>query len=125
MAKIYRVTLIFLLLILLVSNITFFVAGGKILSFFRLEIELESPQTIINQAQASIEADEAKFFDLNILEDKKFNNLKDFEIDLSDFSLPADLIPSEEDGEIGDIIEEIEKEPEFEIGNSNPFIPQF
>lgn len=126
MNKIYRITLIFLLLLLFIINIVFFSYDNQFMAYFKIETELESSESIINKTKIAGEKTvvESNFFDLNILNNEKFKNLKDFNVDLSDFSLPSELKP-EDIVEGGDDVEVIEKEPEFELGNPNPFSPSF
>lgn len=119
MNKIYRVTLIFLLLILLLANVVFFMTGGQILSYFKVETELEAPRDIILNARNSAQTENSNqnFFDLSIIESDKFNKLKDFEIDLSSVTLPDNLSPG---GQAS-----TSSTTDFEVGNPDPFTPSF
>jgi hypothetical protein len=125
MERVYRITLIFLILILLLSNVAFFAVGEEFLAYLKVETKLESPQDIISQAKSSMVEDQP-FFDLSIFESEKFNKLKYFEIDLDSIVLPGDLSPGDQI-EIGDDGEIIigDKDSNFEIGNPNPFAPIF
>ncbi|MFA5644512.1 MAG: hypothetical protein WC928_03240 [Patescibacteria group bacterium] len=131
MNKVYKIILIFLLLILFVANIIFFVYDSQFMSLFKIESEIEDPQVLINESAEEIKTDLSgqTFFDLEIFSDPKFNKLKDFKVDLKDFALPDELLLSDDistdplDGENGS--GEVILEPEFDIGNPNPFSPQF
>lgn len=134
MNNIYKLTLIFLLFLLLSANIVFFAYDGRLLSGLKLESELESPQAIIMRASQSPSDSASKLpLDLSIIDSDKFQNLKDFKVDLSDFSLPSDLRPEGSEDDNGDDTENPEdndadipvNNPEFELGNLNPFNPQF
>lgn len=118
MNKIYKVVLIFLLLILFFSNIAFFAYGGDLLSYFKIDLTPENPQTIIEKAELSTK--DKAFFDLSLIESEKFDSLVDFNVDLSDFSVPDDLLI-----ENGSTPNNNPTSTEFEIGNSNPFKSPF
>lgn len=127
MEKIYRVTLIFLFIILILANVAFFAIGDEFLTYLRVNTELETPYEIINQSKSTrVGVPSVNLFDISIAETEKFNRLKDFRINLDDIILPGDLSPGEqiEIGEDGEVIIR-DKEPEFEVGNPNPFSPVF
>lgn len=117
MEKIYRLSLIFLLLLLALANVVFFASGGRLLSFLSSNYEVESSDSIIKNLKTQSVSPDSQFFDLSITQSEKFNRLKDFEVNLNDFQLPGDLASSSEN--------EISTEQEFEIGNPNPFSPNF
>ncbi|HOZ53229.1 MAG TPA: hypothetical protein PK142_00950 [bacterium] len=124
MDKIYKITLVCLLVILFLANIVFFVYDGKFVSYFETKDELETAQNILNTSELNDLEGDLGLFNLAILENEKYQNLKDFKFDFDDFSLPGDT--NSEDG-AGQEQEggQPEKEPEFEVGNSNPFSPSF
>ena len=127
MNKCYRVFLILLLLILLIANITFFAYNSEFMAYFNLDAELETPEQIIEKAKTSPVPGTgiATSLDLSIINDPKFENLKDFKVDLTDFELPDDLVVIDE--ETGEVISgpDPSREEEFEVGNTNPFSPSF
>lgn len=121
MEKIYRITLILLLLILALANIVFFASGGQFLSYFNIDSKVENSQDIINNLKKQANTN---IFDLSITQSEKFNNLKDFKFDYNNFSLPGDLLnPNNSSTEIGE--DNSQLDPEFDVGNPNPFSPQF
>ncbi|MDD3711467.1 MAG: hypothetical protein PHP37_02615 [Patescibacteria group bacterium] len=127
MNRIYRITLILLLLILLLANVAFFVSDGQLISYLNIETELESSQEIIDKARADLKNNPEKdFFDLSILESDKFNNLKEFEFSSEDISDLDNFIPGgEQNGtNTGEMIIP-DDEHSFEVGNPNPFDPIF
>jgi hypothetical protein len=125
MYKIYRLTLTFLLLILLSANIMFFAYDGELMTHFKMDSPIESSEAFINEFKLSVEDKEEKpFFDLSLLNTSKFNNLTEFKVDVSDIELPGVLDPEEdEDGEEVGVEEPLV--PDFEIGNINPFSQSF
>ncbi len=124
MDKIYKITLVCLLIILFLANIIFFVYDGKFVSYFETKDDIETAQNILNTSGANNLEEELGFFNLAILENEKYQNLKDFKFDFDDFSLPGDTgteeVPGQEQGG-----NQPEKDPEFEVGNPNPFSPSF
>lgn len=122
MDKIYKITLVCLLVILFLANIVFFVYDGKFVSYFETKEELEIAQNILNNSDLEIIDNQFDFFNLAILENEKYQNLKDFKFDLEDFSLPGETDLGETPGE-GD--GQIDKDPEFIVGNPDPFSPSF
>jgi len=122
MDKIYKITLVCLLVILFLANIDFFVYDGKFVSYFETKEELETAQNILNNSDLGIIDNQFDFFNLAILENEKYQNLKDFKFDLEDFSLPGETDLEETPGE-GD--GQIDKDPEFIVGNPDPFSPSF
>lgn len=121
MAKIYRTTLIILLLLLFLANIAFFASGGKLLSFMNINSTVESSESILSNLENQTEI--KNIFDLGITQSEKFQKLKDFKVDLSNFSLPgATTSSSTSDNKNG-----TNNQPsvEFEVGNPNPFNPKF
>lgn len=124
MHKIYKITLIGLLVVLLLANIVFFVYDGKFVSYFETKDELETAQNILNNSKTDNLEEDLGFFNLAILESEKYQNLKDFKFDLEDFSLPGEGGPGGLPGEEG-LNGQAEKDSEFEIGNTNPFSPLF
>ncbi|HPT08387.1 MAG TPA: hypothetical protein PLE28_01685 [bacterium] len=123
MEKIYRITLILLLLILALANIVFFASGGQFLSYFNVDSKVENSQDIINNLKKQVNTND-NIFDLSITQSEKFNNLKDFQFDYNDFSLPGDLLNSNNSStETGENNSQLD--PEFDVGNPNPFSPQF
>lgn len=123
MEKIYRITLILLLLILALANIIFFASGGQFLSYFNVDSKVENSQDIINNLKKQVNTND-NIFDLSITQSEKFNNLKDFQFDYNDFSLPGDLLNSNNSStETGENNSQLD--PEFDVGNPNPFSPQF
>lgn len=124
MDKIYKITLVCLLIILFLANIIFFVYDGKFVSYFETKDDIETAQNILNTSGANNLEEELGFFNLAILENEKYQNLKDFKFDFDDFSLPSDTgteeVPGQEQGG-----NQPEKDPEFEVGNPNPFSPSF
>ncbi len=123
MEKIYRITLILLLLILALANIVFFASGGQFLSYFNVDSKVENSQDIINNLKKQVNTND-NIFDLSITQSEKFNNLKDFQFDYNDFSLPSDLLNSNNSStETGENNSQLD--PEFDVGNPNPFSPQF
>lgn len=127
MDKVYRVTLIFLIILLILANVVFFAIGDKFLTYFNFNTNPESPQQIINQARIdSLDKGGSNLFDFSLTDKEKFKNLKYFEINLDDIILPGDLSPGEqiEIGDDGEIIID-NGETKFEVGNPNPFDPIF
>ena len=123
MEKIYRITLILLLLILALANIVFFASGGQFLSYFNVDSKVENSQDIINNLKKQVNTND-NIFDLSITQSEKFNNLKDFQFDYNDFSLPGDLLNSNNSStETGENNSQLD--PEFDVPNPNPFSPQF
>lgn len=124
MNNLYRVLLIVLLLILLIANITFFAYNSQFMAYFKLDSVLETPEQIINRTKNET-ANNVPLLDLSILESEKFNQLKDFKVDINGLELPDDLKII--DQETGEIINGSENgtSSEFEIGNDNPFSPSF
>jgi len=123
MEKIYRITLILLLLILALANIVFFASGGQFLSYFNVDSKVENSQDIINNLKKQVNTND-NIFDLSITQSEKFNNLKDFQFDYNDFSLPGDLLNSNNSStETGENNSQLD--PEFDVRNPNPFSPQF
>jgi hypothetical protein len=122
MDKIYKITLVCLLVILFLANIVFFVYDGKFVSYFETKEELETAQNILNNSDLEILDNQFGFFNLAILENEKYQNLKDFKFDLDDFSLPGS---TSSEGISGEDQDQPEKEPDFAIGNSDPFSPSF
>lgn len=125
MNNLYKVLLVVLLLVLFIANITFFVYNAQLMSYFKLDSILETPEEIINRSKNQEIEKINSSFDLSILESEKFNNLKDFKVDINGLELPDDLkIIDEETGEIingpGS-----QTDSEFEVGNDNPFAPSF
>lgn len=126
MHKIYKITLIGLLVILFLANIVFFVYDGKFVSYFETKDDLETAQNILNNSKLNSNnlEEDFEFFNLAVLESEKYQNLKDFKFDLEDFSLSEGLDPSIIPGE--DLVDgQTNKDPEFEVGNNNPFSPLF
>jgi len=124
MDKIYKITLVCLLVILFLANIVFSVYDGKFVSYFETKDDLETAQNILNNSGTNNLGEELGFFDLAILENEKYQNLKDFKFDFDDFSLPGDTELDGNSGQ-GSVDNQPEKEPEFEVGNPNPFSPAF
>ncbi len=127
MDKVYRVTLIFLFIILILANVAFFAIGDEFLTYLKIDTRLETPYEIINQSRSLKSGSSVSgLFDISVAETDKFNRLRGFEINLDDIVLPGDLLPGEqiEIGDDGQIIIG-DKEPEFEVGNPNPFSPGF
>lgn len=125
MNNLYKFLLLFLILVLLVANITFFAYNAQFMSYFKLDSVLETPEQIIEKSNDSITSGVKSSLDLSILDSDKFNQLKDFKVDINGLELPDDLkIIDEETGEIingpGS-----DNNSEFEIGNDNPFAPAF
>ena len=124
MEKIYRITLILLLLILAGANIAFFAYGGQFLSYFNVDSKVENSQDIISNLKKQTGAD-TDLFDLSITQNKKFNNLKDFQFDYNDFSLPGDSSVTGTDLTGTGEGNNNQSDPEFDVGNLDPFSPQF
>lgn len=124
MEKIYRITLILLLLILAGANIAFFAYGGQFLSYFNVNSKVENSQDIISNLKKQVSTDN-NLFDLSITQNKKFNNLKDFQFDYNDFSLPDDLSATGTDSTGTGEGDNNQSDPEFDVGNLDPFSPQF
>lgn len=124
MEKIYRITLILLLLILAGANIAFFAYGGQFLSYFNVDSKVENSQDIISNLKKQVSTDN-NLFDLSITQNKKFNNLKDFQFDYNDFSLPDDLSATGTDSTGTGEGDNNQSDPEFDVGNLDPFSPQF
>jgi hypothetical protein len=124
MEKIYRITLILLLLILAGANIAFFAYGGQFLSYFNVDSKVENSQDIISNLKKQTGAD-TDLFDLSITQNKKFNNLKDFQFDYNDFSLPDDSSVTGTDLTGTGEGNNNQSDPEFDVGNLDPFSPQF
>ncbi len=124
MEKIYRITLILLLLILAGANIAFFAYGGQFLSYFNVDSKVENSQDIISNLKKQVSTDN-NLFDLSITQNKKFNNLKDFQFDYNDFSLPDDLSSTGTDSTGTGEGDNNQSDPEFDVGNLDPFSPQF
>jgi hypothetical protein len=124
MEKIYRITLILLLLILAGANIAFFAYGGQFLSYFNVDSKVENSQDIISNLKKQTGAD-TDLFDLSITQNKKFNNLKDFQFDYNDFSLPGDSSVTGTDLTGTGEDNNNQPDPEFDVGNLDPFSPQF
>jgi hypothetical protein len=125
MSKIYKFLLFFLILLLLILNLIFFSYDKKFMAQFEDDTEVKSSKDII----LSLDEEDyfSDFLDTDMLEDERFKELKDFQVDLEDFDSVDDLISSESGGEGED---EDEEDPEvrdldFETGNPNPFLPQF
>ncbi len=118
MNKIYKIILTLLLLILLGANIVFFSYSDEFLSYFKMDSELESADSIIKRSFKEPKG----IFDLSIVEDEKFKNLKDFDFSSSDLDQDIDFPDTDTDDDFIDIID---KEPEFEVGNINPFTNPF
>ncbi len=109
---------------MLIANITFFAYNSQFMSYFKLDSVLETPEQIINRAKNGTN-NNVPVLDLSILESEKFNQLKDFKVDINGLELPDDLKII--DQETGEIINGSENgtSSEFEIGNDNPFSPSF
>ncbi len=120
MNKIYKIVLIFLLLLLFLSNIAFFAYGGDLLAYFKIDLVPEDPQTIIERAEDS--SRDSVFFDLSLVESEKFNNLVDFNVDFNDFSVPDDLLVDNGGGTNNN---GGPSSTDFEVGNTNPFKAPF
>ncbi|MGI6347930.1 MAG: hypothetical protein ACOXZ1_01915 [Patescibacteria group bacterium] len=114
MEKIYRFTLIFLLVVLFLANLVYFVYNGRLLSYFETSDGLESAESVLGKVDLS---SSSEFFDLEILENERYQSLKDFE-----FKLPSSDI-DKGDVEIND--EETVLETSFDLGNPNPFKVSF
>jgi hypothetical protein len=126
MNRIYRITLILLLLVLLLANVAFFVSDGQLITYLNIETEMESSQDIINKARASSRENPGEnFFDLSIVENEKFNKLKEFEFSPDDISDLEDFLPGEQNGTGTEDVIFPGVESEFEVGNPNPFEPSF
>jgi len=124
MNNFYRVLLIALLLVLLIANITFFAYNSQFMAYFKLDSVLETPEQIINRAKNNEQNSAIPRLDLSVLESEKFNQLKDFKVDINGLELPDDLkIIDQETGEI--INGPGSASSEFEVGNNNPFSPSF
>ncbi len=117
MNKIYKIILTVLLLVLLGANIVFFSYSDEFLSYFKMDSELESAESIIERSAQ----EQGSVFDLSITENDKFKNLKDFDFETTEIDM--DLEPLEPDDD--DFIDIVDKDPEFEIGNTNPFSNPF
>lgn len=90
MNNLYKVLLVVLLLVLFIANITFFVYNAQLMSYFKLDSILETPEEIINRSKNQEIEKINSSFDLSILESEKFNNLKDFKVDINGLELPDD-----------------------------------
>ncbi len=122
MNKLYQFLLFFLILLLLILNLIFFSYGENFMAQFEGSRETKSSKEIISSL--SDEDYSSDFFNLEILKDERFQNLKDFKVDLDDVSFIDDIFPSEP-GEQDDPSPAPAPGPEFETGNPNPFRPQF
>ncbi len=124
MAKIYRITLIILLLLLVLANVAFFTSGGKLLSYLNINSVVESSESILSNLKN--ESDIKNMFDLSITQNEKFKNLKYFPFDSSNFALPGSdnqnntSSTSSDNGQTNN-----QPSVEFEVGNPNPFSPKF
>ena len=125
MAKIYRITLIILLLLLVLANIAFFASGGKLLSFMNINSTVESSESILSNLENQTET--KNIFDLSITQSEKFQKLKDFKVDLSNFVLPGSNNQNTTSSSTSGNKNETNNQPsvEFEVGNPNPFNPKF
>lgn len=119
MNNLFRVLLTVLLLVLLLANIAFFAYNAEFIAYFKLDSALESPEQIIEQAKIN-NPSPSSHFDLSILTDEKFTQLKDFVIDVSDLELPDNLRIEDQNIGSGEGLA-----PSFEVGNQNPFSPTF
>ena len=109
MEKIYRFTFIFLLVILLLANLLYFTYNGRLLSYFENKDELESADEILSQVELGSKSD---FFDLKLLDDERYQALKDFEFKISEPVRGDNNLELEESDPV---------ETSFDLGNTNPF----
>jgi hypothetical protein len=61
------------------------------MAYFKLDSVLETPEQIINRAKNVEQNNGASSLDLSVLESEKFNQLKDFKVDINGLELPDDL----------------------------------
>jgi hypothetical protein len=120
MNKTYKFLLFFLILLLLILNLVFFSYDKKFMAQFENGEETKSAKDIISSLEKKDEP--SSFFDLDILGDQRFKDLRDFKVDLDDFSFIDGLTPSDPEDEDAPVVQ---PGPEFETGNPNPFRPQF
>ncbi|PKM91788.1 hypothetical protein CVU82_01100 [Candidatus Falkowbacteria bacterium HGW-Falkowbacteria-1] len=128
MSKLYKLVFVIIVVVLLFLNISFFLYNQKLISYLKIDVEMESPDLIMSRVDK--EASNG-FFDLNKVNDSKFVNLKEFSVDLTGFTVPSDLNldedlpPDDSNGEgVPDDLTPPELQlPSFEVGNKNPFEP--
>lgn len=128
MSKLYKIFFIIIVSTLVILNIVFLLYNKEIVNYFQFSSSLENPSSIIERVE---EETLSSFFDLNRLSSPKFVNLKEFQIDLTGFSLPGELTETDsstitEDPFPEDPLTPVEPSidlPIFEVGNDNPFNP--
>lgn len=126
MSKLYKVVFIIIVAILIFFNISFFLYNQRLVSYLKIDVEMESSESIMANVDKETPGG---FFNMDKVNDSKFVNLKEFSIDLTGFMVPGDLeldedlFPGDLDGEggLGDLSPPEEQLPSFEVGNKNPF----
>lgn len=122
MSRLYKIVFVVIIFFLAIINFSFFLFKQEIASYLKIDVEIEDSAIVRIRAEAEGVDD---YFDLAIIDRKKFVSLKDFSVDLSGFVLPDDLEVDDQDVFIGDDGDNIDTDiielPIFEVGNKNPF----
>lgn len=124
MSKLYKVVFIAIFSVLLIINLVFLVYNKEMVSYFGIDTPVENPQLIKEEIEGELLHD---ILDSRFLSDPRFVGLKEFSVDLAEFSVPGDLLGSDAEDDVDDLVEGgnalVVEDPPFEVGNDNPFRP--